>query len=185
MDQLLVDGRAEYRRIQGIYKLRKDILIAWLRQAERLWIAAEVHGLKGPKFLTFAVQIGIDRSSAYELMKLHPRRPEILRQCRANNHWPGWETLIVRRDPDGTDGPTANNKGLMTPTWQRWKTRDDEYGTPAVLFDHLNRIYKFTCDVASSPKLAKCRKFYSREQDGLKQRWRGQCWMNPPVLEFA
>ena len=54
------------------------------------------------------------------------------------------------------------------------------YGTPHALFDHYHRIYKFTCDVASTAKLAKCKKFFTPEQDGLKQVWRGVCWMNPP-----
>jgi hypothetical protein len=38
-----------------------------------------------------ARQIGIDRSSAYELLKLHPNRQRVLEQCRKANHWPGWD----------------------------------------------------------------------------------------------
>ena len=57
---------------------------------------------------------------------------------------------------------------------------DDEYGTPQALFDHYDRIYHFTCDVCSTPQLAKCKKFYTPERDGLKQEWIGVCWMNPP-----
>ena len=34
--------------------------------------------------------------------------------------------------------------------------------------------------MASTAKLAKCKKFFTPEQDGLKQVWRGVCWMNPP-----
>jgi phage N-6-adenine-methyltransferase len=189
MAQLLQAGRASYRRIKdqetGVRRLRKLILIEWLDQAERLWVAAEIHDLKGKHFTVFAHQIGIDRSSAYELLKLHPHRAEVLKTCRNDNHWPGWEVCanwFKHDDETGTEleRPTTRNKGILTPTWTRFKVSDDEYGTPQELFDHYNRMYKFTCDVASTAKLAKCRRFFSPEQDGLKQVWRGVCWMNPP-----
>ena len=61
-------------------RFRKTVLIEWLDQAERLWIAAEKHGLKNKHFIVFAAQIGIDRSSAYELLKLHPNRKKVLAQ---------------------------------------------------------------------------------------------------------
>jgi phage N-6-adenine-methyltransferase len=35
--------------------------------------------------------------------------------------------------------------------------------------------------VCATPKLAKCKRFYTPEQDGLKQDWTDEvCWMNPP-----
>ena len=190
MDQLLREGRASNRRIaeqeKGIKRFRKAVLLEWLDQAERLWIAAEMHGLVGKRFEVFAAQIGIDRSSAYELLKLHPHRNTILAQCREDNHWPGWEVCAgwFKAPDEGCDtepeAPTTQNKGLLTPTWQRFKVSDDEYGTPQALFDHYDRIYHFACDVCSTPQLAKCKKFYTLEQDGLRQEWIGVCWMSPP-----
>ena len=86
LNQLLREGRASSRRIdeqeKGIRRFRKIVLIEWLDQAERLWIAAEIHGLKNKHFVVFAAQIGIDRTSAYELLKLHPNRKKVLAQCR-------------------------------------------------------------------------------------------------------
>jgi phage N-6-adenine-methyltransferase len=70
-------------------------------------------------------------------------------------------------------------------TWQRFKVADNEYGTPQELFDYYDRIYKFTCDVCATPELAKCRKFFTPDQDGLKQPWRGVCWMNPPYQNLG
>ena len=51
---------------------------------------------------------------------------------------------------------------------------------PQVLFDHYDRIYHVTCDVAASQRLAKCKHYYDREKNGLLQTWKGVCWMNPP-----
>ena len=34
--------------------------------------------------------------------------------------------------------------------------------------------------IAAAPENAKCSKYYSKEDDGLAQEWRGVCWMNPP-----
>ena len=59
------------------------MLIEWLDQAERLWIASEIHGLKDKHFVVFAAQIGIDRSSWYELLKLHPNRKQALAICQS------------------------------------------------------------------------------------------------------
>jgi phage N-6-adenine-methyltransferase len=188
LDQLLRDGRDSHQRIQeigtGIRKFRKAVLTEWLDQAERLWIAAEHHRLKGKPFEGFAEQIGIDRSSAYELLKLHPNRQRVLTQCRKDNHWPGWE-VCASWFKDGASVGAPRTRGALTPTWQRVKVTDDEYGTPQDLFDYYDRIYKFTCDVASSKPLAKCQHYFDKEIDGLKQTWAGVCWMNPPYSDLG
>jgi hypothetical protein len=178
--QLLREGRASNRRIHdhtaGIRRFRKAVLIEWLDQAERLWIAAETHKLKGKYFEVFATQIGIDRSSAYELVKLHPDRKPVLARCRVDNHWPGWEVCAGwfkgKADIDHEEPTQTRTRSIFTPTWQRFKVCDDEYGTPQALFAHYDQIHHFTLDVCSIPALAKCKKYYTPEQDGLKQVWR-------------
>lgn len=55
-----------------------------------------------------------------------------------------------------------------------------EWSTPQDFFDRLNQRYHFEIDLCATPENAKCKKFYTREQDALKQDWRGVCWMNPP-----
>src|SRR5450755_1093595 len=45
MDRLLQEGRASRDRIRVCFGFRKAILIEWLAQAQRLWLAAEVHKL--------------------------------------------------------------------------------------------------------------------------------------------
>lgn len=55
-----------------------------------------------------------------------------------------------------------------------------DWETPDNLFQHWNHQYNFTLDVCARKDNTKCRKYYSPEKNGLKQRWRGNCWMNPP-----
>jgi phage N-6-adenine-methyltransferase len=55
-----------------------------------------------------------------------------------------------------------------------------EWGTPQDLFDALHAEFKFTLDVCATPELAKCKRYFTPEKDGLAQKWTGSCWMNPP-----
>lgn len=56
-----------------------------------------------------------------------------------------------------------------------------EWGTPRALFDKWDSQYHFTLDVCASEENAKCSRFYTRADDGLKHDWTGEvCWMNPP-----
>lgn len=56
----------------------------------------------------------------------------------------------------------------------------DEWATPQDVFDLLNAEFHFELDVCALPGNAKCRRYFSPAQDGLKQLWKGSCWMNPP-----
>ena len=52
--------------------------------------------------------------------------------------------------------------------------------TPQAFYDSLNEKYHFNTDVCAVKENAKCRQFYTPQQDGLKQSWQGRVWMNPP-----
>ena len=56
----------------------------------------------------------------------------------------------------------------------------DQWATPQLLFNKLDKIFDFTLDVCADEDNKKCQDFYSIEDDGLAQEWRGVCWMNPP-----
>lgn len=57
---------------------------------------------------------------------------------------------------------------------------DMTWETPQDLFNKLDDEFHFTLDVCALPETAKCKNYYTPEIDGLKQEWRGICWMNPP-----
>jgi len=65
------------------------------------------------------------------------------------------------------------------PEWWQSSTTDD-WHTPQWLFDILHKEFKFKLDVCATAKSAKCKRYFTRRDDGLKQTWRGVCWMNPP-----
>lgn len=61
-----------------------------------------------------------------------------------------------------------------------FKSDRHDWETPQFLFDGLNAEFRFELDVCATAKTAKCRRYFTPEDDGLKQDWDGVCWMNPP-----
>jgi phage N-6-adenine-methyltransferase len=64
----------------------------------------------------------------------------------------------------------------------RQTSKTIEWGTPQDLFDQLNEEFgPFTIDLCASAKNAKCRVYYTKEDDGLEQSWIcSAAWLNPP-----
>lgn len=61
-----------------------------------------------------------------------------------------------------------------------FSSKTDVWSTPPDLFAELHDEFGFTVDVCAIAENAKCRRYFTPEQDGLKQVWSGVCWMNPP-----
>lgn len=61
-----------------------------------------------------------------------------------------------------------------------FSSKTDVWATPQRFFDELDREFNFELDVCATPENAKCRRFYTKEQDGLAQPWTGRVWCNPP-----
>jgi phage N-6-adenine-methyltransferase len=59
-------------------------------------------------------------------------------------------------------------------------SRIAEWSTPNDLFGELDDEFGFGVDVCASTENAKTPVYFTREIDGLAQKWRGVCWMNPP-----
>ena len=57
----------------------------------------------------------------------------------------------------------------------------DEWRTPQRLFDALHAEFGFTLDPCATEENAKCGRYFTRAEDGLKQDWsRDAVFMNPP-----
>ena len=68
-------------------------------------------------------------------------------------------------------------KGMLT-------SNKDDWETPQDLFDKLNAFYGFTLDACASPENAKCKKYYTKEQNSRVQDWNNDTiWCNPPLWQ--
>lgn len=58
-----------------------------------------------------------------------------------------------------------------------------DYCTPQAFFDELDKEFHFVLDAAASDKNAKCERYFTIEDDGLKKPWKiegGSVFCNPP-----
>ena len=62
---------------------------------------------------------------------------------------------------------------------------NDEYETPAYVFNPLNEVFGFGYDVCASKENAKCELFYTKEENGLTRPWPSlkPAWCNPPYSQ--
>lgn len=62
-----------------------------------------------------------------------------------------------------------------------FSSKDNTWETPQDFFDKLDREFRFTLDPCCVPETAKCKRFFTPEDDGLKQSWDNEIvYMNPP-----
>lgn len=62
------------------------------------------------------------------------------------------------------------NKGLFTSNTYEWETSRN-------FFNKLDAEFHFDLDVCATAENAKCKEYFTEEQNGLSQEWRGTCWM--------
>lgn len=66
------------------------------------------------------------------------------------------------------------NKGLMT-------SKTDEWATPIKFYEELDKEFHFDLDPCATHENHKCKRYFTKEEDGLKQSWRyRRVFMNPP-----
>ena len=61
------------------------------------------------------------------------------------------------------------------------RAKSVEWATPTAVFDALHARFGFTIDVAADDYNHLCPRYFTKEQDGLRQTWAGESvWCNPP-----
>lgn len=67
-----------------------------------------------------------------------------------------------------------------------FSSNDNTWETPIQFFNRLNLEFHFDLDVCCFPETAKCVKYFTPLDNGLKQDWTDHiCWMNPPYDQCA
>ena len=62
-----------------------------------------------------------------------------------------------------------------------YSSKTNEWSTPQAFFDELNKEFNFTLDPCATRENAKCTKYFTVEDDGLKQDWSNDVvFMNHP-----
>ena len=64
-----------------------------------------------------------------------------------------------------------------------FSSKTDLWATPQEFFDELDAEFHFTLDPCATPENAKCKKFYTRQENGLQKNWGGGggiVFCNPP-----
>jgi phage N-6-adenine-methyltransferase len=59
-------------------------------------------------------------------------------------------------------------------------SRSREWSTPREFFETLDRQFHFTLDPCATRHNAKCKRYFTKADDGLSQRWNGRVFVNPP-----
>jgi phage N-6-adenine-methyltransferase len=172
VQQMIVAGQASAEKIR---RMTKGALVEYIKQSERLHIGMFHYGFRGVRFTNFADSIGVDRTSAYRLRKLCLYGDKILKRCRAEGRFYGWETCLYWHV---TPPPSWNHRHQ-----NQSDRRSDERRTPPKIFQRFGA--DCTLDVAATADNALCADFYTKEQDGLKQPWHGVVWLNPPYSNVA
>jgi phage N-6-adenine-methyltransferase len=203
LDELSVECRAASARLQlhekAVSRSTEEALRGWLEQAERLAIVIDVHHLKGKAFETWAAKAGINPRRAYDVYKLHAHRDRILLQCEEEERestdqgdayrWPSWKKVFRQHCHSASEPPYDDTYvDAIEPSRSHmavhYSSNRDDWATPWHIFNHYDRLFHFTLDVAASKSNAKCQRFFTKQVDGLKQKWTGTCWLNPAFSDI-
>ena len=61
-----------------------------------------------------------------------------------------------------------------------FSSKTDLWATPQAFFDKYDEKFNFELDVCATAENAKCKHYFTEEEDGLAQERTGVCFMNPP-----
>ena len=67
-----------------------------------------------------------------------------------------------------------------------FSSNSDEWATPANFFAKLNEEFHFTLDACATAENHKCERYFTEQDDGLTQNWKGETvFCNPPYSKIA
>src|SRR5882724_2148326 len=90
----------------------------------------------------------------------------------------------LRKYPTNAARQRAYRQRRKRPVYRRHES--DVWSTPQPKFKELDDEFHFTSDVCALPENAKCKRYYTPEQDGLQQDWTGEVvFCNPPYSQVA
>jgi len=61
-----------------------------------------------------------------------------------------------------------------------FSSNNQDWETPAWLFDKLDKVFNFTLDPCASKDNAKCETYFTKEDNALDLDWSGIAFVNPP-----
>ena len=62
-----------------------------------------------------------------------------------------------------------------------YSSKTEEWETPEALFKMLDEEFHFTLDPCCTKENAKCKKYYTKQENGLNKNWEGErVFCNPP-----
>lgn len=67
------------------------------------------------------------------------------------------------------------NSGLFS-------SNSNEWATPKNFFEELNKEFNFTLDPCATKENAKCKKYFTKEENGLIKKWGGGDRVLQPAL---
>lgn len=66
-----------------------------------------------------------------------------------------------------------------------YSSNSDEWSTPQMFFDEVNKEFGFDLDVCATAENHKCDKYYTLKENGLEKNWGGyRVWCNPPYSQI-
>jgi hypothetical protein len=96
-----------------------------------------------------------------------------MRRVRQKNQVPVPDQTKSRKTAGKDNSKINYRKGEEMKTEVLFSSATDLWETPQEFFDELDKEFHFTVDVCATPENAKCAKYFTPEQDGLKQKWGG------------
>jgi phage N-6-adenine-methyltransferase len=198
LDELTETFKEEAKLLNetDLSRIGKQLFDRWLRQAERISIATNVHGVE---VTAFAKMVKLNRAIAFDLKLLWKNHAEIIAVAENEGRWYYWRDMVAAwagRKPAERNtirDQRLRIEELTEEVTKLCKRKFESRGRPGhrgsenrpsvqYVYDYLHVIHNFDWDCCASELNTKVPgHFFDKEQDALKQPWKFQHgYCNPP-----